>query len=69
MLINDLTHIAHEIIDLFECLLADNNIKIPDDFREGEEDEACLYGRIYYELEDAVVRILQDLVTEVQSDV
>ena len=31
---------------------------IPSDDREGREEEACLYGTEYYELEDAVVGIL-----------
>ena len=52
--------IAIAILDQFENLLDECNIKIPDEFREGNEDEACLYGENYYMLEDAIIRIIQN---------
>ncbi|MBN2562215.1 MAG: hypothetical protein JXQ75_14925, partial [Phycisphaerae bacterium] len=32
---------------------------VPSDDREGRDEEACLYGSEYYELEDAVVGVLR----------
>lgn len=52
--------IAIKIIDEFEELLAKNDIKIPSKDREGAEDEACIYGTEYYELEDSIIDILNN---------
>ena len=52
--------LAIQILDEFEELLAAKGIKIPSDDREGREEEACLYGTEYYELEDAVTDILME---------
>ena len=52
--------IAIRVLDEFEELLAEKGIKIPSDDREGREEEACLYGSAYYELEDAVVGVLME---------
>ena len=59
--------IAIQILDLFEDLLADNGIYIPDDDREGGEDEACIYGTTYYDLEDDICDILQKYINEERS--
>ena len=59
--------IAIQILDLFEDLLADNGIYIPDDDREGDEDEACIYGTTYYDLEDDICDILQKYINEEKS--
>ena len=50
--------IAFCILDKFEEFLAENNIVIPSEEREGNEDEACLYGTKYYDLEDSIINIL-----------
>ena len=50
--------IAIQILDEFEDMLAGKGIKIPSNDREGREEEACVYGCEYYELEDAIVDIL-----------
>lgn len=50
--------IAILILDLFEEMLSDKNIMIPDDDREGGEDEACLYGSTYYDLEDRITDLI-----------
>lgn len=42
----------------FEELLAEHDIMIPSKDREGLEEEACIYGREYYLLEDAITDIL-----------
>ena len=57
------------ICELFEDLLDMHNIDIPDDDREGEEDEARLYGTTYYDLEDAVTDILYKLIKDVENQV
>ena len=50
--------IAIKIIDEFEEMLCRNNIKIPSEEREGNKDEACIYGTEYYKLEDSIIDIL-----------
>lgn len=52
--------IAIKILDKFEELLEEKNITIPNDDREGEQDEACIYGSDYYDLEDPIVEILDN---------
>lgn len=49
---------AIEIINEFEKLLNMKDIKIPNRDREGNEDEACIYGRDYYKLEESIIEIL-----------
>lgn len=49
------THeIAADILDDFEELLEAKNITIPDEARNGDEDEARLYGESYSALLDSV---------------
>ena len=52
------------ICDVFENLLDNHGIKIPDDDRTGDGSEACLYGTVYSEVENSVTEILDSLVTE-----
>ena len=56
-----------EIMELFEDLLDKHNITIPDEDRTGDESEARLYGCTYYDLEEEVVSILNELVTNVKK--
>lgn len=49
-----LTDLTGDIIEEFDKLLCNNNIMIPDEEREGSEDEAAIYGKTYYELEDTI---------------
>ena len=51
---------AAEIIDVFEDLFVKLNIVIPDSDREGNKDEARIYGSTYYELEDSITKILRE---------
>lgn len=51
--------LAGEIIEQFEELLAKHKIKIPNKNREGNEDESCIFGTDYYDLEDDIVDILE----------
>ena len=59
---------AAGICDVFEDLLAEHNILIPDENREGEADEACLYGDAYYATEDRIVEILTELLDKVKGN-
>lgn len=59
---------ANKICDLFEDLLDEHNIDIPNDEREGDEEEAHLYGSDYYSLEDAVVEILTKFASEIDPN-
>lgn len=54
---------AAAICDAFENLLDEHDITIPDLEREGNEDEARLYGLTYENLENRVVDILKKLIT------
>ena len=55
----NLTNTADDIIDIFEELLDRLDITLPDKWREGEEDEARIFGDIYYELENKIVERLK----------
>ena len=54
-----LTNTAADIIDIFEELLNRLDITLPDKWREGEEDEARIFGDTYYELENKIVERLR----------
>ena len=56
---NNLIDTADDIIDIFEELLNRLDITIPDKWREGEEDEARIFGDTYYELENKIVERLR----------
>ena len=56
--------IAIMILDIFEDMLEEKGIIIPDENREGKEGEACLYGSTYYELEDEITKLLCDYIDE-----
>ena len=55
----NLTNTADDIIDIFEELLDRLDITLPDKWREGEEDEARIFGDTYYELESKIVERLR----------
>ena len=55
----NLTNTAADIIDIFEELLDHFDITLPDKWREGEEDEARIFGDTYYELENKIVERLR----------
>ena len=56
--------IAIMILDIFEGMLDEKGIMIPDEDREGEEGEACLYGSTYYDLEDQITELLCNYIDE-----
>ena len=55
----DLRNTADDIIDIFEELLDRLDITLPDKWREGEENEARIFGDTYYELENKIVERLR----------
>lgn len=56
--------IAIMILNIFEDMLDEKGIQIPDDYREGDEDEACIFGDTYYALEDEITNLLCDYIDE-----
>ena len=55
----DLRNTADDLIDIFEELLDRLDVTLPDKWREGEEDEARIFGDTYYELENKIVERLR----------
>lgn len=53
------------IIDEFEEVLEKNDITIPDSEREGDPEEAKIYGKTYYDLEDKIKNILSNTMQEI----
>ena len=56
--IDECESLLRRIPDEFEEVLDRHEIKLPSGDREGREEEACIYGTEYYELEDAIADIL-----------
>ena len=56
---NNLINTADDIVDIFEELLDRLDITLPDKWREGEENEARIFGDTYYELENKIVERLR----------
>lgn len=52
--------ITFNIIQIFEDTLAEHNIFIPDENREGDKDEACIYGKTYYDIEEKIKNIINN---------
>ena len=57
---DEVHEVACRILGKFEELLERKGIKIPSEDRDGEQDEACLFGSEYRELEDAILLILNE---------
>lgn len=55
---NENRELAVKILDKFEEILAENDIKIPCNERQAEVKEASIYGTVYYDLEDYIVELL-----------
>lgn len=56
------------ICDAVEDMLSEYGIQIPDEDRNGEENDACLYGRSYDLVADSVQNILEQLAAEIKSN-
>lgn len=50
-----INQLAYNILDDVEHLLSERGVVIPSEDREGNEDEACLFGDAYYDLEDNIL--------------
>lgn len=55
---------AIDIIAMFEDILDEHNIKVPDEFREGGEEEAALYGDTYFALEDKITAYIEQRLSD-----
>jgi len=51
--------LAIEVLSEFEDLLAEHGLRVPSSDRVGRRDEACLYGDVYYDLEDRVTELVE----------
>lgn len=49
------------IIDIFEDILEEKDISLPDPYREGNEGEARIFGETYVELELAIRKLLSNV--------
>jgi hypothetical protein len=52
--------IAIRILEVFEDFLDDKGITIPSKDREGNPEEARIYGTEYYDLEDSITEIIKE---------
>lgn len=52
--------LATGILSMFEKLLDSHGIVIPDEDRNGDEEEACLYGTTYFNLESQISELLAE---------
>lgn len=59
--------IAANVANIYDGLLTDNSIVIPDEDREGNEDEAALYGCTYAQFEDGITEQLANIVNGVRG--
>lgn len=64
----NIRQLSQEVCSVFEDLLDEHNIKIPDDDRTGDPSEACIYGVTYGNLEDQVTDILSNFANEIKRD-
>ena len=51
--------VVHGILNLVEDMLEEKGITIPDEDREGNDDEARLYGMTYWNLHEDIVDLLK----------
>lgn len=56
--------LAITILEMFDDMLEEKGIVVPDEDRTGEEGEAALYGTTYANLEDKIVELLVDYIDE-----
>jgi hypothetical protein len=56
--------IAIAILEMFDDMLEEKGIMVPDEDRTGAEGEAALYGMTYANLEDKIVELLVDYIDE-----
>lgn len=54
--------LSFQIMTEFEEFLNERDITIPDEHRDGNEEEARIYGSSYYELEEYIEKTLKQYV-------
>lgn len=59
---------ATDIVEMIEDILDRYGIYVPDEDRNGDDGEACLYGMTHARLEDSISFMLSDLVNDVNPD-
>lgn len=64
----NIRNISTIICDMFENLLEEHNITIPNNEREGECDEARIFGSDYFNLEDDITDVLDALCKVVRNN-
>ena len=57
-----------EIIECFEELLDEKDISIPSEDREGDYEEARIYGSEYYELEERILYLLDKYEEDIREN-
>lgn len=60
--------VSANVANVFEDVLGDADIMVPDDDREGNEDEACFYGCTYSDFEDGITEELAKIVAGVRAN-
>ena len=65
---NVINRYSAAICNIFEDLLEENNITIPDTDRIGEKDEARLFGENYFKVENLVSELLLKMTNELNSN-
>ena len=59
---------ATDIVEMVEDILDRYGIYVPDEDRNGDDGEACLYGMTHARLEDSISFMLSDLVNDVNPE-
>ncbi len=67
-MVNKIREIAIQCVNEFEELLEEKNIDISSDDREGNKEEAHLYGTEYYQVEDGITSILTNKLNKIKRE-
>ena len=59
----DTRELAISIIEKFEELLNKHSIKLPNEERQGNKNEASIYGKDYFDLEDEITELLNNKIS------
>ena len=60
---DDTRELAISIIEKFEELLNKHSIKLPNEERQGDKNEASIYGKDYFDLEDEITELLNNKIS------
>lgn len=61
---------AAEIMEMFDDMLTEHGIKVPseEDDQRGADNDAALYGMVYFNLLDAVERVIADAANRAKQE-